>query len=169
MYVKTFWNLQITVYMGDRCQWKLMEKICMWCVASITMAYTRIECYAFHVWSLLNLGLYLIFTAGQRTQGIKGDKTLFNADKKTEAKWSSAKAKERSWSPGQPLCRWENEACLKDLVFVPHPLLSLSREKIWQAPHRRCCRNQKIRKWTEQHDRVVRSWTLALGSSSPSD
>lgn len=56
---------------ASKCQRTLMEKIWMWYVASMTIAYAYRQCYASHVWFLLNTGLYLIFTAGQSTQGIR--------------------------------------------------------------------------------------------------
>ena len=43
----------------------------MWYVVDMTIADAYIECHASHVWLLLHTGLYLIFTAGQSTQGIR--------------------------------------------------------------------------------------------------
>ena len=52
--------------------------------------------------------------------------------------------------------RRENVACLKDCVLAPHAVLSLFREKLWGASYGKCYRNQKMRKWTEKHDQVVK-------------
>lgn len=51
---------------------------------------------------LVNIDIYLIFTAVQSTQGIKADKTL-DSRQENWGKEFSAKAKEKSWSPVQPL------------------------------------------------------------------